>query len=192
MSETSWNIDDSQGNPIYTWYNLPPNTQFKDTISLSDGCYVLKVTDIDNDGLEFWGNNDGGGMLRFRRLQPFIDTTSTPWSYHNWFKTFELDFGSFIHHEFMVASSPVSIQENIKPYINIYPNPSNSDFMLQGFLEEEAELTIINKIGKIIYKEKINAKFIRKKISFQQYPAGVYIVKIQTSKEEIIRKIVKQ
>ena len=49
------------------------------------------VTDTDDDGMDFWANNDGGGMLRFRRIDPFIDSTSIPWSYHNWFKSFELD-----------------------------------------------------------------------------------------------------
>ena len=72
VSETSWEIIDSQNNPIYTWNNLPPNTQFKDTINLSDGCYTFKVTDIDNDGLDFWGNNDGGGMLRFKDFNPSL------------------------------------------------------------------------------------------------------------------------
>ena len=66
VSETSWEIIDSQNNPINELRTKPPQTQFKDTINLSDGCYTFKVTDIDNDGLDFWGNNDGGGMLRFR------------------------------------------------------------------------------------------------------------------------------
>ena len=92
VSETSWVIFNNKGSSIYTSGLLAPNTQYKDTLTFNNGCYALYVTDSDDDGLDFWANNDGGGMLRFRRLNPFIDTTSVPWAYHNWFKTFELDF----------------------------------------------------------------------------------------------------
>ena len=192
VSETSWEIIDSQSNPIYSWNNLPPNTQFKDTINLSDGCYTFKVTDIDNDGLDFWGNNDGGGMLRFRRLQPFIDTSATPWTYHNWFKTFELDFGSFIHHEFLIASNPLSISDNLKENINVYPNPANESFFIDGYVGNNSKLLIIDQMGKIIYSEKINSHFIRKSINFEKYSAGLYTIKIKSPKVEIYKKIVKQ
>ena len=56
---------------------------------------ALHVTDTDDDGLDFWANNDGGGMLQdLDRIEPFLDSATTPWVYHNWFKTFELDFWS--------------------------------------------------------------------------------------------------
>ena len=152
----------------------------------------FKVTDIDNDGLDFWGNNDGGGMLRFRRLQPFIDTSSTPWTYHNWFKTFELDFGSFIHHEFLIASNPLSISDNLKENINVYPNPTNENFIIDGYIGNNSTLLIIDQMGKIIYSEKINSNFIRKSINFEKYSAGLYTIKIKSPKVEIYKKIVKQ
>ena len=46
----------------------------------------IQVTDVDDDGLDFWANNDGAGMIRFRDIGA------------SWFKIFDCDFGSFIHH----------------------------------------------------------------------------------------------
>ena len=131
-------------------------------------------------------------MLRFRRLQPFIDTSSTPWTYHNWFKTFELDFGSFIHHEFLIASNPLSISDNLKENINVYPNPTNENFIIDGYIGNNSTLLIIDQMGKIIYSEKINSNFIRKSINFEKYSAGLYTIKIKSPKVEIYKKIVKQ
>ena len=192
VSETSWEIIDSQNIPVYSWNNLPPNTQFKDTINLNDGCYTFKVTDIDNDGLDFWGNNDGGGMLRFRRLNPSLTPRRHLGHTHNWFKTFELDFGSFIHHEFLIASNPLSISDKLKENINVYPNPTNENFIIDGYIGNNSTLLIIDQMGKIIYSEKINSNFIRKSINFEKYSAGLYTIKIKSPKVEIYKKIVKQ
>ena len=131
-------------------------------------------------------------MLRFRRLQPFIDTSATPWTYHNWFKTFELDFGSFIHHEFLISSNPLNISDNLNENINIYPNPTNEDFIIEGYIGNNSTLLIIDQMGKIIYSEKINSHFIRKSIDFEKYSTGFYTIKIKNPTGEIYKKIVKQ
>ena len=65
ISETTWDIYDSQGNTIYTSGPLSWGTQYRDTILLNPGCYRFEVMDTDDDGLDFWANNDGSGVVRF-------------------------------------------------------------------------------------------------------------------------------
>ena len=57
------------------------------------------MNDTDDDGIDFWANNDGAGMARFRKLGA------------SWIKIFEGDFGKFIHHEFQVNNNTTSIEE---------------------------------------------------------------------------------
>ena len=63
------------------------------TLTFNNGCYVFKVTDTDDDGIDFWANNDGSGMVRFREIGA------------SWLKYFDGDFGRSIHHEFRVGKA---------------------------------------------------------------------------------------
>ncbi len=192
VSETSWNISDNQGNQIYTWNNLPPNLTGKDTIQLNDGCYSLHVTDTDGDGLEFWNNNDGGGSLRFRRLNPFVDSTATPMTYHTWIKSFELDFGSSLHHEFTVSSNALNIKEESKTFINVYPNPIKNALTIKGLFKTKSNVTIFDKLGRIVYDNAIGAGNVQTSIDMSNFDNGIYILQINSEKNKYIRKIVKQ
>ena len=67
----------------------------------------MHVTDTDDDGLDFWANNDGAGMARFRELSS------------GWLHVFEGDFGSFLHHEFRIDDQATSLNE-LKINFEIY------------------------------------------------------------------------
>jgi hypothetical protein len=191
ISETSWELNDNLGNMIYNGNNLMPNTQYKDTISLSNGCYVLDIYDVDHDGIDFWANNDGSGMLRFRRLQPYVDTTATPWTYHNWFKTFEGDFGSYLHHEFIVAENPLSINEPPKSKFDVYPNPTSKKLNLDGNLISNGEIVILNTMGELLYQKQLLPGEINMTLNMKNYPNGIYMIKIKDNYGELVKKIVK-
>lgn len=183
ISETSWDIYDASGNTIYTSGSLSWGTQYRDSILLSPGCYRFEVKDTDDDGLDFWANNDGSGVIRF--LTTPISCNAPPVNY------FEADFGKYIFHEFRVVST--TALENLEDYPwKIYPNPTNGILSIQGLSNYNNSLRIYNKLGKLILYEKLNFEgVIAKQIDISQLPAGIYFVHIEGSKEKVIKKLVK-
>ena len=192
VSETSWEMTDDNGNIIYAGQNLNPNTQYIDTISLNQGCHVLNVVDTDDDGLEFWANNDGGGMLRFKRLQDFIDSSSIPMTIHKWIKTFELDFGSFIKHEFMVKGSVLNVKDINTPLFNFYPNPTSNHIIITGTSNNNGSITILDKLGKIMLSDTFGKGSFNTKINMENYAAGIYFIKLNSNNTEITKKVIRE
>ena len=192
VCETSWEISDNQGNIVYVGNSLLPNTQYKDTISFSEGCYTLNVIDTDDDGIDFWANNDGGGMLRFRRLQSYLDSTSTPWTYHSWFKTFEGDFGAYLHHEFIINPVPSNIVEELKSHFIVFPNPVTKELLIEGNLKSDGKLMLFDKLGRVLQKQMIQSGNFKTKVNMLQYPNGMYFVEIKERNNKYVKKIVKQ
>ena len=179
ISENSWEFFDNQGTSILASGNLISNTQYRDTLIFNDGCYTFQVTDTDDDGIDFWGNSDGAGYLRFREIGA------------SWFKTFEGDFGRFIHHQFRVATATSIVDENLQNW-GIHPNPTRNQFSIQGVITEATTVILTNNIGEIVQQFKIEEKGgFQKNIDLEGLSNGIYFIKISNSKEEITKKVVK-
>jgi len=177
ISESSWEFFDNDGNSIYASGDLIANTQYRDTLTFNDGCYSLKVTDTDDDGLDFWANNDGGGMARFRELGA------------SWLKVFELDFGRFIHHEFRAEniSSTTDIRNKT---INIYPNPATNEITVIGNLATSSKIILTDNIGKIVSITNVENNRNTHKIDISNLSKGIYFISLDN--HNIIKKVVKQ
>ena len=181
VSETSWDFLDQNGNIVFTSGGLNPNTQFRDTLTFTPGCYTFVVNDTDEDGLDFWANNDGGGMVRFREIGA------------SWLKYFNADFGTNIVHQFTIGYAQTTTSVGQKNNWDIYPNPTNNSITIEGVSDEETQLTLQDNLGKIILERKIsNSGFISEIINLEQFDNGIYFIKISNSKEKITKKVVKQ
>ena len=143
ISESSWEFFDNSGNSIYASGDLIANTQFRDTLTFNNGCYIFKVTDTDDDGFDFWANSDGGGMARFREIGA------------SWLKAFEGDFGRFIHHEFRVGDV-LSNSEINDINITIFPNPTTDEITVFGDLTHASKLILTDNIGRVVSVTNIN------------------------------------
>ena len=75
ISETSWEFLDNNGHVMYSSGNLSPNTMYYDTLLFENGCYTFKIIDTDDDGFNYWANNDGNGNVMFKNLGPGIIKT---------------------------------------------------------------------------------------------------------------------
>ena len=64
----------------YTGYEIVRKNNFSDRYLNR----VIEINDEDEDGFDFWANNDGSGMARFRELGA------------GWLHAFDGDFGKFI------------------------------------------------------------------------------------------------
>ncbi|MAO01820.1 MAG: hypothetical protein CMD05_02690 [Flavobacteriales bacterium] len=192
ICETSWKINDTQGNAIYSWINLPAGQSFSDTVNLSPGCYSLDIIDSDQDGMDYWANNDGAGALKLRRINAYVDTNATPWTYHTWFKDFELDFGSFIHHEFVVGDYGLNIGSNKNMSFDIFPNPSYNNLTIRGTFLEKGKIIIYDNLGRSIYSKKYNHGIQNITIDMSSFSKGLYFIKLKSKTSQKIEKIIKQ
>tara|TARA_B110000495_G_C23019281_1_gene604349 strand:- start:153 stop:2390 length:2238 start_codon:yes stop_codon:yes gene_type:complete len=177
VSETSWEITDNNGLSIFTGTNLSVNQQYRDTLTFVDGCYVLKVNDTDDDGLDFWANSDGAGYIKLRNVPG------------TWFADFDGDFGRFIHHEFRVEDA-LSTSEISNINIEVYPNPATNKILVSGDLSNSSKLILTDNIGRTVSITNIEKNNTTQKIDISNLSKGIYFISVDDNK--IIKKVVKQ
>ena len=150
---------------------------------MNPGCYRFEVHDTDDDGLDFWANSDGSGIVRF--ITTPISCNAPEVNY------FEPDFGKYIVHEFRVENT-TSIQDKAKYPWKIFPNPTNNSIQIQGYLDEKTNFSIYNNIGELVITHQLNFKgVISTQIDVSLFPTGIYFLHIQNTKEKTIKKVVK-
>ena len=179
-SETTWDFYNENGNVEFTSGSLYGNIQYRDTLTFTSGCYTFVVNDTDEDGLDFWANNDGGGMVRFREIGA------------SWLKSFNADFGTNIIHQFTIGSTETIISVGQENNWEIYPNPTKNTLTIEGLSDEKTKLTLQDNLGKIILERIITKSgFNSETINLEQFENGIYFIKISNLKEEITKKVVK-
>jgi hypothetical protein len=176
-AETSYEITDENGNQVLSRTGLANNTQYRDTLQLGFGCYQFKITDTDEDGIDFWANNDGIGFARFRQASggPLL--------------SFEGDFGTSFIYNFTV-DYPLSYSELFdSKEVSVYPNPANNQFNIEGKNLDQASVFVYNQIG-----QQLSLKHTKQdnKLQFDcsNVVSGVYFVKVVfTDGQSVVRKI---
>jgi glucose dehydrogenase len=73
--------------------------------------------------------------------------------------------------------------------IVLSPNPSNGIFNLSNADGKEIAVAVFNSLGQLVYQQK-NHTALNSTINIQDQAAGIYIVKITSGGEEVIKKIV--
>ena len=137
------------------------------------------MEDTDEDGLDFWANNDGGGIVRFREIGA------------SWLKAFNADFGTNIIHEFMIGGSQNIAESNRK--WEIFPIPTQDYIEISGFANNFTEINIVDSFGKTIttFQHNIAGEF-HKKIDIKDYANGIYFIQIKDGLSHITKKFVKK
>ena len=181
ISESSWKFLKEDGNIFLASGALAPNAQLKDTLTFSPGCYTFLVEDTDEDGLDFWANNDGNGIVRFREDNggPIL-------------KAFDPDFGTNIIHQFTIGGNQNTSQKTNTSW-KIFPNPAKNNLIIEGFSGTKSEILIIDNLGKKVIKTTTKSSgFISETIDLKKLEHGIYFVKISNEKSQITKKVVKQ
>ena len=159
--------------------DLIVNSDYRDTLTFTKGCYTFVMNDTDEDGLDFWANNDGGGMVRFREIGA------------SWLKSFDADFGTNIIHQFTIGMSKLQLQLS-KIVIGNISKPNKKNLNDEGISNEKTKLTLQDNLGKIILERTVTySGFTSEIINLEQFENGIYFIKISNSKEEITKKVVK-
>ena len=176
VSESSWKFIDADDNVIYSSGTLYYNTTYKDTLFFTPGCYTFIVEDTDDDGIDFWANNDGVGYARLKKFNA------------GWLKMLEGDFGKNSFYQFKVeTTSEINEQSNLK--IGIFPNPTTDNIFVNGNVNEINDITIINSIGEVLRHRKVNNSESPIQISLEDFTNGIYFININQG--AFIEKIVK-
>ncbi len=199
-NENSYTLTDSEGSLIMERAegSLSPSTQYSDTFNLDPGCYTFRLWDSGGQGL-YWWNNQGAGVgslrLKYATGQPI--------------KTFQTDFGSEVYYQFtigdleavpqggdcmIVATEDIDITRDNK--LSISPNPNNGHFTLRinGLQQQEADFTVVDLLGKVIYQERLNTigDGYNKEIILKDVAKGVYLVQLRYDEELLSKKVVIQ
>jgi len=88
-----------------------------------------------------------------------------------------------------VRIAGLSVEENIVPAINIYPNPlHNEPLHIDGSDIEKVE--IFNVTGKLLYAEQYPPNTSQLSINLAYNLAGSYYLKIQTKQTSVVRKLI--
>ena len=179
-SETSWGFYNTDGIASSISGSLFANIQYRDTLTFSPGCHSFVVIDSDEDGLDFWANNDGSGMVRFREV-------GGPW-----LKSFDPDFGTNIIHQFTTGWGQ-SLENETNQNWQIFPNPTKESVLIEGISNTKSEIQILDCVGKEVIKTTINpAGLVSQTINLTKLKNGFYFIRIKYENTQFIKKVVKQ
>jgi hypothetical protein len=182
-NETSWALKDEAGNIIkQSRTGLTANTIYNDTIANLNGCFNLQFFDSDDDGISWWANGDGNGIIRAKGIK------------ENNFRVFQPDFGREFTFNFSAGNS--TSVENIYSFfdLKISPNPVNDEVkFLINKVESSANISIIRQDGIEILNQPLNKRDEETELIFNlsQYPSGIYLVKYSDIKTRGIKKFIK-
>lgn len=201
-AETSYEITDENDSIVYSGSNLPSNTTLNETLRFVPGCYKLTVFDSDEDGLSFFLSNDGNGFVRLRNF-----------SNNTIIKTFEPDFGEKFSHQFMVGypagqypfkaacteptrdTTSIAEVSGPQPYVTVYPNPTQGQFLLRGLFYQPTDITInvYNLLGTLVQRKQLaNITELKEALDISLQPSGSYLVVVTGAERTFVHKLLKE
>lgn len=76
-------------------------------------------------------------------------------------------------------------------YINIYPNPTKDIINIEMSQPMDGTISITNVLGQQVYSGKISNNTTTKQISIGTLPQGIYLLKIESEEQTIVKRIIK-
>jgi hypothetical protein len=187
-SENSYQLLDHAGTVLFERSNLQNTTQYKDTFDLAPGCYSIIIEDTDHDGLAFWYSaqveGETSGQMRLRKVGG------------SYLEFFPGDFGHYHRYDFTVGFTLDVPEVTQQQKISVFPNPGAGmvTIEMKGAIQGAAHLHIRDLTGRELYREKMNATadFAESFIDFSAYPAGTYLIEIETANGTYAQKFIRQ
>ncbi len=188
-AEYSYSIKSSSGEIMMERDNMMSNTIYEDALDLPAGCYTMKFIDAGHDGLSFWffpGN--GNGSLWFSKY--FTPTIVLP------VESFDPDFGAGVQFDFVIEEVVATGDNQKFRAMSTYPNPTihSINIELKGFEGQEIEMELTNLQGLQLFSqsiENIHSKDWRGEISLEDFPAGMYFLRVKSAGRVWVNEFVK-
>ncbi|MEZ4986996.1 MAG: LamG-like jellyroll fold domain-containing protein [Saprospiraceae bacterium] len=109
--------------------------------------------------------------------------------------------GSNIQAQVNVSNSPIdanrstqsSLIEESLLNVNILPNPFSNQFTASFELPQQADIRLIDMLGRVIWKGKAPEGTSQQIIELNEnYPSGVYLLSVQAGEEQRLIRVIKQ
>ena len=75
-------------------------------------------------------------------------------------------------------------------FVNVFPNPSNGIYYIDTFAERVCSYSIMTMNGQLVEQKIMSGTSAM--INISEHPAGIYVLKVQTEKGTIMKKLIKQ
>lgn len=175
--DTWWEVKDISGGVLYSGDGYANYQFINEDITLSPGCYLLRIYDRSKNGLSFFANNDGTGYARL-----YEQGNSVP------AKNFSADFGTRIDYWFTVDMTLSNEAQFQKEAIGFLPNPANDQIELIWSDESNVvEVRLFDMSGKeLIHRslEGIGSAIL----NIEQLPQGVYLLDAKSDAGSYMRE----
>ncbi|MBI5266493.1 MAG: peptide-N-glycosidase [candidate division Zixibacteria bacterium] len=178
-----WRLTDGSGNSIRerALGSLKPFTNYRDTFTLTPGCYLLTLSDTAGDGLNFWYNVEGGyGYARLIDLNGHL------------IKGFQSDFGSEIRYWFTVGETPPAIVRQ-PPVVEPFPPRHKGRFDVDLFFDRATtiDLNIVSDSSKsAVYSRRYQSiRDTLLSLDISSSPDGVYWLNVIAGKDTTTRRL---
>ena len=188
---TSEPFNFSKNSPLFesntpVWGTCPINDTTLPVITLSgeDPVNIEVGTIYTDDGATALDNYDGDITSSIVTVNPVdADTVGT---YTVTFNVTDTNSNNAVEVTRTVnIESSLSIDDNIKSILKIYPNPVVDKLFIQG-LSNPTKVSIYNILGKLVI-----TKTTSNDIDVKNLQSGLYIIKIIDTKGEVVRKFIK-
>ncbi|MCF8366607.1 MAG: T9SS type A sorting domain-containing protein, partial [Bacteroidales bacterium] len=184
--QTSYSLTDMEGNVIFEMSDLANATIYTNEVNLELGCYLLRIDDTGDNGLEFWYYPSyGAGYLRIKDASGNILVDIEP------------DFGKYAVYEFGIVdftgTEEIPEKSNI---VSVYPNPT-SDLIhinLLGLENNIIDARIFDASMVLVLESQfcVEADDYTESIDIDKLPAGVYFLQLEYDGKKTLKKIVKK
>lgn len=94
--------------------------------------------------------------------------------------------------EDQIIDNAVTIDNSIRESINVYPNPTSGLLNVEFGNTSVQKVTIYDALGKLIFENTISEDVDNLNINLSEYPAGIYLIRINQEEKIVMKKIVKQ
>ena len=182
-NESNYALRDAySGQILFTRNGMTNFTQYRDTFDLQTGCYILEVYDTDDDGIDFFANNDGVGSLSLR-----TNTGTT-------LQSFDPDYGDGIRHYFTIGYPLDVPEEEAGLRFDVFPNPSSGQINLEieGFETGDLQLEVYSIEGVLVHREAIryHGGFLGQSVNLNALAGGTYLLKLNDGEKSQHKRVV--
>ena len=185
---TKYWVYDDMGNEVFARTSLTNNELYKDTLYLPHGCYNFRLTDLQENGLQWWAASDqGNGYARIRK----VGSSAI-------FKNFNADFGSEISYWFtMGAPLAVGSLPSTTTHFDIWPNPTTVGASVHVSLalaqQQDVQLAVYDVAGRNVWMQRFAAtEELETDIALNGLGAGMYLMQLVTTDGTMTRRLVVQ
>lgn len=168
--ESSWTLKDAEGTIVgKSKVGLAANTMYNDTIRGLSGCYILQFRDTDDDGISWWANGDGNGVIRAKGLK------------EESFTVFQPDFGREYSFPFVAVASNSTIEQSSDFPVLIAPNPAYDQInIIAGAGIGLSNIQIMDEAGHVLLQTEVylNGKGqYEANVNISAFKPGFYLVR---------------